>query len=69
MSLHPKSFENTVGAFSLFPTVFSTLLENSLPFSSSLEWLSATSFCLEESKNCRLGNGLTLYNMGICYIS
>ena len=39
--------------FPLFP-VFSTLLENSVPFSSNLELLSANSFSLEESKICCL---------------
>ena len=42
---------------SLFPTVFSMLLENFLPFSSNLKLLSAISFILEESKICRLGKG------------
>ena len=44
MCLQYKSFENTVGKgeiarneqFLLFPTVFSSLLENFLPFSSTL---------------------------------
>ena len=40
-----------------FPTVFSTHLENFLPFSSKLELSSANSFSLEESKICRLGKG------------
>ena len=40
-----------------FPTVFSTLLENSLPFSSNLKLSSANSFSLEESKICRLEKG------------
>ena len=42
--------------FSFFP-VFSTYLENFLPFSSKLELSSAKSFSLEESKICRLGKG------------
>ena len=53
-----KSFENTVGKGEIaFPTVFSTPLENLLPFSSSLKLLSAKSLNLEESKTCRLGKG------------
>ena len=43
--------------FSLFPTVFSTHLENHLPFSSNLELSSANSFSLKESKICHLGKG------------
>ena len=64
MCLQYKSFENTVGKgeiarneqFLLFP-VFSTHLENFLPFSSNLNLLSADSFNLEESKICHLGKG------------
>ena len=41
--------------FFFFPTAFFTLLENFLPFSSSLKLLSANSFRLEESKIRRLG--------------
>ena len=50
--LRDNSFENTAGkgAISPFPTVFSTLLEKFLPFSSTLKLLSA-------SKICRLGKG------------
>ena len=63
--LQYKSFENTVEKgeiagdeqFLLFPTVFSTSMENHLPFSSNLELLSAKSFSLEESKICCLGKG------------
>ena len=44
-------------AISPFPTVFSTLLENFLPFSSNLKLSSANSFSLEESKICRLVKG------------
>ena len=44
-------------AISPFPTLFSTLLENFLPYSSNLK-SSAKSFCLEESKICHLGKGL-----------
>ena len=44
-------------AISPFPTVFSTCLENFLPFSLHLKLLSANSFSLEESKICRLGKG------------
>ena len=40
-----------------FPTVFSTRLDNFLPFSSYLELSSAKSFSLEESKICRLVMG------------
>ena len=40
-----------------FPTVFSTLLENFIPFLSNLKLLSANSLSLEESKSCRLGKG------------
>ena len=63
--LKHKSSENTVGEeeiarnerFLLFKTVFSTLLENFLPFSSNLKLSSANSFSLEESKICGLGKG------------
>ena len=44
-------------AISPFPTLLSTLLENFLPFSSSLKFSSANSFSLEECKICRLGKG------------
>ena len=37
--------------------MFSTLLENFLPFSSNLKLLSANSFSVEESRICRLGKG------------
>ena len=40
-----------------FPTVFSTCLENLMPFSSNVKLSSAKSFSLEESKICRLGKG------------
>ena len=58
------SFEKTVRKveiarneqFLLFP-VFSTPLENPLPFSSNLKLSSANSFSLEESKISRLGKG------------
>ena len=61
--LQYKSFENTVGKgeiarneqFLLFPTVFSTHLENFMPFSLNLKLSSANCFSLEESKICRLG--------------
>ena len=63
--LQNKSFENTVGKgeiarneqFLLFPTVFSTHLENFVPFLSNLKLLSAHSFNLEESKIYCLGKG------------
>ena len=46
-------------AISPFPTVFSTGLDNFLPFSSNLKLSSAKSFNSEESKICRLVmNGL-----------
>ena len=59
-----QPFENTVGKgeiarneqFLLFP-VFSTCLDNFLPFSSNLKLSSANSFSLEESKICRLVMG------------
>ena len=41
-------------AISPFPTVFSTHLENVPPFPSNSKLSSANSFCLEESKICRL---------------
>ena len=64
--LQYKSFENNVGKgeiarneqFLLFPTVFSTHLENFLPFPSNLKLLSTNSFNLEDTKICRLGKGL-----------
>ena len=48
--LQQNCFENTVGKaeinlneqFLLFPTVFATLMENSLPFSTNLKMSSAT---------------------------
>ena len=59
-----KSFENTEGKgeiarneqFLLFP-VFSTHLENFLPFLSNLKLSSANPLSLEESKIGRLGKG------------
>ena len=42
---------------SLFPTVFSTRLDNFLPFSSNLKLSSANSFSLDECKICLLGKG------------
>ena len=64
MYLQYKSFENTKGKgeiarneqFLLFP-VFSTGLENFMPFSSNLKLLSANSSNLDESNICRLGKG------------
>ena len=44
-------------AISPFPTVFSTGLNNFLPFSSNFTLSSAKSFNLEESKICRLVMG------------
>ena len=63
--LQYKSFENTVGKGEiacngqslLFPQLFSTCLENCLPFSSNLKLLAANSFSLEGNKICRLGKG------------
>ena len=57
--------ENTVGKgeiarkeqFLLFPTVFFTLFENFLPFSSNLKLSSAKTLNLEQLKICRLGMG------------
>ena len=46
-------------AISPFPTVFSILLENFLPFSSMLKLSSANSLSLEESTICGLGKGLS----------
>ena len=40
-----------------FPTVFSTLLENFLPYSLNLKLSPANSFSMEESKICCLGKG------------
>ena len=62
MPLGIKPFENTVAKGEIAPnelvTVFSTGLNNFLPFSSNFKLLSAKSFNLEESS----GNGLS----GIC---
>ena len=44
-------------AISPFPTVFSSCLDNFLPFSSNLKMSSANSFSLEESKICGLVMG------------
>ena len=44
-------------AISPFSTVFSTLLENFLPFSSKLRLSFANSFSLEKSKICHSGKG------------
>ena len=65
--LQYKSFENTVGKeeithneqFLLFPQCFLLILENFLQFSSNMKLSSAKSFCLEESKICCLGKGLS----------
>ena len=40
-----------------FPTVFSSVLDNFLPFSSNLKLSAANSFLSEEPKICRLGKG------------
>ena len=52
-------FENTEGKGEIapFPTMFSTRLDNLLPFSSNLKLSSANPFTLEESKICRLVMG------------
>ena len=59
-----KPFENAVGKGEtarneqyLLVQVFSTRLDNFMPFSSNLELSSANSFSLEESKICRLVMG------------
>ena len=44
-------------AISPFPTVFSTRLDNFIPFLSNLKLSSANSFSMEESKICRLVMG------------
>ena len=46
---------------SSFSQVFSTLLENFLPFSSNFDLSSANSFCLQKSKICHLGKGFKQY--------
>ena len=43
--------------FLFFPTVFSALQENFLPFSFKLKLSSVNSFSLEESKLCGSGKG------------
>ena len=80
MCLQYKSFKNTEGKgeiahneqFLLFPQVFSTLLENFLPFSSNLKLFSASSFSLEESKICCLGKGyfiaFAVNKIGVNYV-
>ena len=58
-------FENDAGKgeiarheqFLLFPTVFSTLIENIVSFLSNLKLSSANSLSLEEFKICSLGKG------------
>ena len=64
ISMQYKSFENNVGKGEiahngqfLFPTMFSTYLENFLLFLSNFILLSANSFSLEESEICCLGKG------------
>ena len=52
-----KRINCSLRAISLFPTVFSTYLDNFLPFSSNLKLSSAKSFSLEMSKICRLVMG------------
>ena len=44
-------------AISPFPTVFSTILDNFLPFSLNMKLSTANYFSLEESTICRLGKG------------
>ena len=60
-----KSFENSLGKgeISPFPTVFTTLLKNFLPFSSNLKFPSANSFSLEVSKVCHVRKGLTMTSL------
>ena len=50
-------------AISPFPTVFSTLLDTLLPFSSNLKLSSANSLSLDQSKILSSGNGLKKYSM------
>ena len=68
MCLQYKSFVNTEGKpgegeiachkqFLFFSSVFSIRLENFLPFSSNFKLLSASTFCMEESK-LSFGKGL-----------
>ena len=75
MPLGNKPFENTEGKveiarneqFLLFPTVFTTRLENFLLFSSNLKLSSADCFNLDLSKILSSGNGLKteiLFGMG-----
>ena len=55
-----KHWENEkllVMIISPFPSVFSTHLDNFLPFSSNPELWSANFFSLAESKICHLGKG------------
>ena len=47
---HVEGTNKQSKAISPFPTVFSTPLENFLPFSSNSELLSANSFSLEETR-------------------
>ena len=63
--LQYKSYENTgkrtdcsKRAISPFPTVFSTLSKNFLPFFSNVKLSSSNSYSLEVSKICCLGKGL-----------
>ena len=63
MCLQYKSFENTAHyeQFLLFPIVFSTNLDNFMPFSSNSK-LSESSFGLEQSKICHLGKGYAIFH-------
>ena len=63
----------TLWEFLFFPMVFSSHLENFLPFSSNLKLTSANSFNLEGSKICCLGKGylhlfchLQCFQFGLC---
>ena len=57
-AIKQHSFRNcSKRAISPFPTVFSVLLKNYLPFSPKLKLSSANSFNLEEFKICCLGKG------------
>ena len=57
----------TLRAISPFPTVFSSRLENFLPFSQNLKLLSANSFRLEKAKVCRLKNVIQPFPCGYIF--
>ena len=60
-TLQEKEKLLVMGNFSFYYSVF-YLLNNFLPFSSTLKFSSANSFSLEESKICHLGKGQNLSN-------